>query len=95
MDWIKGSSMYVYRQDDFYILTMEAGNVKIKWDNHTNIYITLHSSIYFGKVGGLCGNADSNRQNDLLGSDNVISFGNSFKEPSVSTLYMDKYVWNK
>nr|USV32559.1 SCO-spondin1 [Dugesia japonica] len=76
---VPGTSMYVLRQDDFVLLALEAGNVKVKWDNHTNIIISAHNSIFNGDLKGLCGNADSDAGNEFENFDNIASFGNSFK----------------
>ncbi|TRY64777.1 hypothetical protein DNTS_014301, partial [Danionella cerebrum] len=72
----------IVRSGQFYIVLL-GKHISLMWDTGTRISLQI-SSLYRGKVCGLCGNFDGSQNNDLLSSSNQmeidpIDFGNSWK----------------
>ncbi|XP_075328708.1 uncharacterized protein LOC142385910 [Odontesthes bonariensis] len=67
----------------YIIISVPSIGLTLIWDKHTRITVELEAK-WRNKVGGLCGNFDSNEMNDLQtrGSEGVsssLAFGNSWK----------------
>lgn len=53
--------MSITKVGDFYFLSARNGEdmVKVKWDNHNTVYVTL-SGDHSNGISGMCGNYDDN-----------------------------------
>ncbi|XP_051890123.1 von Willebrand factor [Pristis pectinata] len=76
-----GENLQIFNSGLYYIIVL-GKMISILWDKGTRISVQVQGQ-YMGKVCGLCGNFDGNKNNDLLGSANQleidpIDFGNSW-----------------
>uniref|UniRef100_A0A3B3HW29 VWFD domain-containing protein n=1 Tax=Oryzias latipes TaxID=8090 RepID=A0A3B3HW29_ORYLA len=79
----KNSLVTIHSVGMYFIILVPSQGITLIWDKHTRINIELDGK-WKNKVRGLCGNFDSNENNDLqikgsIGEVSALTFGNSWK----------------